>query len=65
LRALEDATIAVPLYAHKFWQPLFNEVRRLPGFKDLMRARGFVTYWQRYGWPDQCRSLGVDDFTCD
>jgi serine/threonine protein kinase len=65
LRALQDATLAVPLYAHKFWQPLFNDVRRLPGFKDFMRAHGFVAYWQRYGWPDQCRSSGVDDFTCD
>ena len=64
LEALVDASVAVPYYAHKFWQPLFIEVRKLSGFKDFMRGRGFLTYWQRYGWPDQCRPDGTD-FTCD
>jgi hypothetical protein len=65
LEALVEASTAVPLYAHKFWQPLFREVRKLPGFKAFMRKGGFLNYWQRYGWPDQCRSAGIDDFACD
>jgi hypothetical protein len=65
LRALVEASEAVPLYAHKFWQPLFSDVRKLPGFNDFMRSRGFLAYWQRYGWPDQCRASGVGNFTCD
>jgi len=64
LRALASASEAMPLYAHKFWQPLFGKVRKLPAFKDFMRSHGFVDYWQRYSWPDQCRPIGTD-FTCD
>ena len=64
VQALIDASVAVPYYAHKFWQPLFSEIRKLSEFKDFMRNRGFLTYWQRYGWPDQCRAEGAD-FTCD
>jgi hypothetical protein len=51
LRALRKACVAVPLYSHKFWQPLFSQVRKLPGFKTFMRKRGFLAYWRRYGWP--------------
>jgi hypothetical protein len=65
LNALVEASAAVPLYAHKFWQPLFREVRKLSGFKEFMRKGGFLNYWQRYGWPDQCKSAGIDDFACD
>ena len=64
LNALVDASKAVPLYAHKFWQPLFSKVRRLPEFKDFMRTGGFLDYWHGYGWPDQCKPDGAD-FTCD
>ncbi len=63
LFALVKACEAQPLYAHKFWQPLFSKVRKLAGFKDFMRRGGFVDYWQRYSWPDQCKPAGVD-FTC-
>ena len=63
LNALVDASKAVPLYAHKFWQPLFSEVRKLPEFKDFMRTGGFLDYWHGYGWPDQCRPDGAD-FAC-
>lgn len=58
LTALIDACEAVPLYAHKFWQPLFTKVRKLQGFKDFVTKRGFVDYWQTHGWPDQCKKVG-------
>jgi TolB-like protein len=64
LQALTDASVATSEYAHKFWQPLFSDVRKLSGFKDFMRTRGFLEYWRRYTWPDQCRPDGAD-FTCD
>ena len=51
LDALVDASKAVPLYAHKFWQPLFSEVRKLPEFKRFLRTGGFLDYWHGYGWP--------------
>jgi hypothetical protein len=40
-------------------------MRRLPGFKTYMREIGMVAYWQEYGWPPFCRSLGEHDFECD
>jgi hypothetical protein len=64
LNALAEACEAVPLYAHKFWQPLFREVRKLDDFKLFMRSHGFLRYWKRYGWPDQCRPTNAG-FTCD
>ena len=64
LKALTSASQAVPLYAHKFWQPLFSEVRKLSAFKDFMRNGRFLEYWKRFGWPDQCRPDAAD-FTCD
>ncbi|WP_421724680.1 hypothetical protein [Bauldia sp.] len=35
-----------------------------PQFKSIIRDMGLVTYWQERGWPDQCRPVGEDDFTC-
>ncbi len=46
------------------WHPLSRDVRRLPGFKKLVRDLGFVDYWQVYGWSDFCRPLGDEDFAC-
>jgi hypothetical protein len=52
LQALVEASEAVPLYTHKFWQPLFSKVRKLPGFKTFERRQGLAAYWKRYGLPD-------------
>jgi TolB-like protein/Flp pilus assembly protein TadD len=46
------------------WGPLMRDVRRLPGFKDLVRDTGLVDYWRAYGWPDFCRPISDDDFVC-
>lgn len=46
------------------WQPLFDEVRKLPAFKDLVRALGFVDYWRAHGWSDFCRPGEGADFVC-
>jgi predicted Zn-dependent protease len=48
------------------WRPVMRDVRRLAGFKDLVRTIGLVEYWRAYGWPDPnlCRPAADDDFTC-
>ena len=47
------------------WRAGFSGVRRLPGFKNLLRDLGLVDYWRRTGdWGYFCRPLGADDFEC-
>jgi hypothetical protein len=41
-----------------------RNVRRLPGFKDLMLDGGFVDYWRTYGWGDLCRPVTERAFVC-
>jgi TolB-like protein len=45
------------------WDPGLAGVRKLPGFKQLMRDAGLVEYWRKYGWSDYCKPTG-DDFEC-
>jgi hypothetical protein len=45
--------------------PIFADVRREPGFKELMRDWGFERYWRETRqWPDYCQPIGRDDFEC-
>jgi len=47
------------------WDPLFAEVRRLPGFRQLVTDIGLVEYWRSTGnWGDFCKPVGDDDFEC-
>lgn len=47
------------------WDPGLAEVRKLPGFKQLVRDAGLVDYWRKYGWGDYCKPIeGSDDFQC-
>jgi TolB-like protein len=46
------------------WRPVMRDVRRLPGFKQLVRDMGLVDYWREFGWPDLCKPVGSDDFEC-
>jgi TolB-like protein/DNA-binding winged helix-turn-helix (wHTH) protein len=45
------------------WAHVFRDMRRLPQFKEVVRAEHLVEYWRRSKWPDLCRSVG-DDFEC-
>ena len=48
------------------WRALEKDMRRLPGFKDLLRDLGLVDYWRSTGnWGDFCRPLGDADFECE
>jgi TolB-like protein len=46
------------------WRPVMQDVRHLPGFKDLVRKWGLVDYWKQYGWGEHCKPVGADDFVC-
>ena len=48
-----------------FWVPFMKDVRRHPGFKELVRDMNLVEYWREYGWADFCRPVGEDDFECE
>jgi tetratricopeptide (TPR) repeat protein len=64
--ALELLTEAAPNLSlpSVLWQPLMRDVRRLPGFKDLVRKLGLVDYWRAHGWTDFCHPVDRDDFVC-
>jgi len=47
-----------------FWHKVMTEVRRGPGFKELIRQAGLEKYYREYGWNDYCHPLGEDDFEC-
>ena len=49
---------------HAVWYPMMSEVRKLPGFKELVTDLNLVEYWRASGWADLCRPLGDDDFEC-
>lgn len=64
LALLSHAVQDVWLRIHWVWLPVFDEVRKLAGFRELLRESGLVAYWQTYGWPEMCRPEG-DTFHCD
>jgi tetratricopeptide (TPR) repeat protein len=47
------------------WHPVYRDMRRLTGFKDLMRELRLVDYWRGSGnWAEFCHPLADDDFEC-
>ncbi len=46
------------------WFPYFAPVRRLTGFKELVRELNMPEYWRAHGWPDDCRPMDGADFEC-
>ena len=50
--------------AYTIWRPIMAPVRKLPGFKDLVRDLGLVDYWRQFGWGLHCKPVGETDFTC-
>jgi len=48
-----------------WWFPYPLEFRNSPHRKRMMRLTGLPDYWQKHGFPPQCRPLAADDFECD
>ena len=66
LAMVRESVTLSPSQTWVLWLPLFSEVRREPGFKDLVVDLGLVDYWHAYGWPSLCRleNGSGDDFEC-
>ena len=45
------------------WMPLFHDMRQRPEFVQWLRDRGFVAYWDEFGWPSICNRVG-ETITC-
>ena len=48
----------------RYWRPIMKDVRKLPGFKELVSEPGLVDYWRTNGWGDFCQPIGQTDFEC-
>lgn len=48
-----------------FWHRVMKDVRRMPGFKNLIRELGLEEYYREFGWNNFCHPLGSDDFACE
>jgi hypothetical protein len=46
------------------WTKDLAYLRRDPAFQDYLRDNGILAYWQRHGFPTQCRAQG-DGAACD
>jgi hypothetical protein len=64
LRLAREAVARQASSMFYLWLPLFEDVRRLPDFKDIVRDLDLVEYWREYGWPPFCRPLDGNDFAC-
>jgi TolB-like protein/tetratricopeptide (TPR) repeat protein len=66
LRIYQDLYSAREFVVYAIWRYIHKDMRRLPGFKDLVRDLGLVDYWRATGnWGKFCRPLGHDDFECE
>jgi adenylate cyclase len=48
-----------------WWFPYPEDLRQSPHRKRMIRDFGLLAYWQKHGFPPQCRAAGEDDFECD
>jgi TolB-like protein len=62
----ELALKALPDYVNPafYWSESRAGIRRLEGFKEIVRNLGLVDYWREFGWSEHCRPVGEDDFEC-
>jgi adenylate cyclase len=48
-----------------WWYPYPEDFKQSPHRKRMIRDFGIFAYWQKHGFPPQCRAVGDDDFECD
>jgi adenylate cyclase len=48
-----------------WWYPYPEDFKQSPHRKRMIRDFGILAYWQKHGFPPQCRVLEDDDFECD
>jgi TolB-like protein len=65
LQVIGEESRLTLIRVQSLWYPVMSKVRRLPGFKVLVSDIKLVPYWRAYGWADDCRPLGGDDFSCE
>jgi TolB-like protein len=56
---------ALPGNMARVWYPLFDGVRREPGFARLLEDLGLPEYWDAYGWPPFCARRGDGSVSCN
>jgi TolB-like protein/DNA-binding winged helix-turn-helix (wHTH) protein/Tfp pilus assembly protein PilF len=64
LTLLRRATSESAMLMYLAWLPVFEEVRQLPEFKDLLTEIGLVDYWRATGWPSVCRPGPHGEVVC-
>lgn len=51
---------------HALWRPALRELRRQPGFEEVVERLGLVDYWRMSSsWGDFCREIPSGGFSCD
>jgi len=48
-----------------WWYPYPEDFRQSPHRKRMIRDFGLFAYWQKHGFPPQCRAVGDNDFECE
>lgn len=46
------------------WLPIFDNARKLDGFRSLLEESGIIDYWKTNGWADVCHPSD-DSFSCE
>ena len=65
LKFLEEDIRTSSLRMLLIWMPVFSDMRRLPGFSQLMIDIGLHNLWQSTGqWPDYCQPESESSFAC-
>jgi TolB-like protein len=57
---------AIPLaITYSVWSQHGADYRKSQYFRQYVREKGLLAYWQKKGFPPQCEPVGDDDFRCD
>jgi TolB-like protein/DNA-binding winged helix-turn-helix (wHTH) protein len=65
LNAMRERAFTFEAVAFVLWRPVMRDLRREPGFKELLHNWGLVDYWHGTGnWGDFCKPVGQDDLEC-